>query len=432
MQKDITQDKISTKARAVLVGVCTSKLEESAAVTEQKVAQGLDELEELLTTLNIETCEKITQKRLKPSPSHLVGSGKVEEIKHLVEYYKASYVVFDQQLSGPQMRNLEKDIPCEILDRTGVILDIFARHAKTKQAKTQVEIAKLEYLLPRLTGAWTHFQRQTGGGVHARGMGEKQIEVDRRRARERISKLQKQLEQIKKEKQIQSKRRESEIKISLVGYTNSGKTTIMRRLSTATLDGKNELFATLETTVRTLDPNSRPKILLSDTVGFIDNLPHGLIESFRSTLEEVKNSDLLLHVVDLSHKHYLTHMQTTQTVLKEIGAEDIPQIIVFNKVDLVDEVFLAKILKKNYPGSITISAFNPEHIKTLRNHIFEYFRSIFKKIKINIPFHDQEKLNFIHKLCIIEKQEVNDEDSYAFEIRAPEYLLKKLDHTFKS
>ena len=386
----------------------------------------LDELESLLNTLNIKASGRVIQRRHKLSASHLLGIGKVEEIKNLADQTGAGLVVIDHPLSGPQVRNLEKITKCQVLDRAGIILDIFARHAKSKQAKTQVEIAQLEYLLPRLTGAWTHFQRQTGGGVRARGMGEKQIEVDRRRARERIAKLSKRLDHIKKERETQRKSRQNEIKVSIVGYTNSGKTTLMRNLTKANIAGKDELFATLDASVRALDPSTRPKILLSDTVGFIRNLPHSLVESFKSTLEEVLNADLLLHVVDLSHPNYHAQMKTTEEVLTEIGAGSIPMLIVFNKIDLVDERFLGKILQKKYSGSIAISAHDWEDVKRLRSHLFNYFMTKFRQIKLTVPTNDKSSLSIVYQSCIILDANYETEGVVSFDVRAPETVLARL------
>ena len=386
----------------------------------------LDELESLLNTLNIKASGRVIQKRHKLSASHLLGIGKVEEIKNLADETGAGLVVIDHPLSGPQVRNLEKITKCQVLDRAGIILDIFARHAKSKQAKTQVEIAQLEYLLPRLTGAWTHFQRQTGGGVRARGMGEKQIEVARRRARERIAKLSKRLDHIKKERETQRKSRQNEIKVSIVGYTNSGKTTLMRNLTKANISGKDELFATLDASVRALDPSTRPKILLSDTVGFIRNLPHSLVESFKSTLEEVLNADLLLHVVDLSHPNYHAQMKTTEEVLEEIGAGSIPMLLVFNKIDLVDERFLGKILQKKYNGSIAISAHEWDDVKRLRSHLFNYFMTKFRQIKLTVPSNDKSSLSIVYQSCIILDANYETEGVVSFDVRAPETVLARL------
>lgn len=405
---------------AILVGI------QKAGHDDISLKAELDELESLLTTLGLKTSGRVIQKKASFSAKLLIGPGKVEEVRQLAESTGAGLVVVDHPLSGPQTRNLEKMTCCQVLDRAGVILDIFARHARSRQAKTQVEIAQLEYLLPKLTGAWTHFQRQTGGGVRARGMGEKQIEIDRRRARERIARLSKQLENIRTEKEVQSKSRGKEIRVSIVGYTNSGKTTLMKGLTKSSIEGKDELFATLDASVRILDPSTRPKILLSDTVGFIRNLPHSLVESFRSTLDEVLHSDLLLHVVDVSHPDYQEQMKTTESVLDEIGAGDIPSICVFNKMDQVDEQFLGKILSRKYTDSISISAKNDADVRALRKHLFSYFQNSFKKISVVVPSDDAQALSLIYQSCIILDANYEQQGYSIFDVRAPSGVLSRL------
>lgn len=393
----------------------------------QDLMEGLYELSCLLKTLGIDTAATLVQKqRQRLSPSHLLGTGKVEEICRLVDEKKAGLVVIDHPLSGPQVRNLEKITHCQVLDRSAVILDIFARHAHTNQAKTQVEIAQLEYLLPRLSGAWTHFQRQTGGGVHARGMGEKQIEVDRRRARERISRLKGRLEQISKERAEQRKKRQNELKVALVGYTNCGKTTLMSALTRSTVMGKDELFATLDSSIRVLDPTTRPKLLLSDTVGFVKQLPHSLVASFKSTLEEVVSADLLLLVVDISHPHYQAQLETTAQVLQEIGADNIPVIHVFNKIDAVEEKFLPRILQRKYPQSMVISALKQEDITRLRDHVFDFFMQRFKLMDLVVPASAKAPLSLIYQSCVILSEEYNDTGVVHFKVRAPEQVFNQL------
>ncbi|MBF0443044.1 MAG: GTPase HflX [Oligoflexales bacterium] len=386
----------------------------------------LNELEALMSTLGIPSVGRITQKRQKYVAGSLLGSGKILEIKGMVEAKGASVVVFDQTLTPPQVRNLEKEIGCEILDRTGVILEIFSRHARTNEAKIQVEIARLQYLLPRLSGAWTHFQRQKGGGVTGRGMGEKQIEIDRRRARERISKLRKQLEQIQKDKQIQRKSRSSELRVAIVGYTNSGKTTVMRGLTKSQVEGKNELFATLDTNIKIIDPRTRPKILLSDTVGFIRNLPHSLVESFKSTLDEVVDSDLLLIIVDVSHQCYKDQLNTTLDVLGEIGASDVPHIVVFNKVDLLDDRMLPRILTSAYQKSIVLSAFKLDDIERLRNHIYDFFCENFIEETLYVPIEDSTIQSMIYNSCMILHTDYTEEGHVAYTIQTTKPAMERL------
>lgn len=393
---------LTASDRAVVVGV------QLAGESGEKVEEELRELESLLDTLGVQVKGRIMQKRQKLTPNCFIGTGKVQEIKDLAESTDSRLVVFDRALSAPQVRNLEQMTSCVVLDRTGVILEIFSRHARTNQAKTQVEIAKLEYLLPRLTGAWSHFQRQKGGGALQRGMGEKQIEVDRRRARERIGRLQKQLEQIRKEKQTQRKSRSNELKVAIVGYTNSGKTTLMKGLTKSQVQAKDELFATLDTNVKTIDPRTRPKILLSDTVGFIRNLPHGLVESFRTTLDEVNEADLLLHVVDVSYPYYEDHIKVTRGVLEEMGAGDIPQILVFNKADRLNDPVLPRILRAAYPGCIVISAQVEKDIVKVRDHIYQFFRKNLVTFRLSIPAENPNAQSLVYRNCLVIEKDFDE------------------------
>ncbi len=389
--------------RAVVVGVLL------AGESAEKVEEELRELESLLDTLGVQVKGRIMQRRQKLTPNCFIGTGKVQEIKDLALSTDSRLVVFDRALSAPQVRNLEKMTSCVVLDRTGVILEIFSRHARTNQAKTQVEIAKLEYLLPRLSGAWSHFQRQKGGGALQRGMGEKQIEVDRRRARERIARLQKQLEQIRKEKATQRKSRSNELKVAIVGYTNSGKTTLMKGLTKAQVLPKDELFATLDTNVKTIDPRTRPKILLSDTVGFIRNLPHGLVESFRTTLDEVNEADLLLHIVDVSYPYYEDHIKVTRGVLEEMGAGEIPQILVFNKADRLNDPVLPRILKAAYPGCIVVSSQQEKDITRVRDHIYTFFRKNLVTFRLSIPADNPSAQSLLYRNCLVIEKDFDEE-----------------------
>jgi GTP-binding protein HflX len=403
---------------AIIVGV-------TLAGEDDTLAEDLAELTQLLGTLKIQVGGRVVQKRQKVTPRFFVGEGKVDEIKLLAEQLGSNLVIFDRTLSGPQVRNLEESTGCEVQDRTGVILEIFARHARTTQAKTQVEIARLEYMMPRMTGAWSHLERQRGGGVQ-RGMGEKQIEVDRRLARERMSRLRRQLEGIQKDRQNQRKARLSELKVALVGYTNSGKTSIMSAVTRANVQAEDVLFATLDASVRTLDPSTRPKILLSDTVGFIRNLPHSLVESFKSTLDEVLEADLLLHVVDASHPNFRAQMQTTSDVLREIGAGEIPQLMVFNKLDKVADPVLPKILKAAYKNSEFVSALREDDMVRLRRYIIKYFEENLVRATIEVPADDQALLSLIYKSCLILETDFSIQDRARFEVRASPAVLAKL------
>jgi len=330
--------------RAVLIGLITS------AQDEVKSAEYLDELEFLIDTAGGIPVKRFVQRLEFPDPRTFVGSGKLEEITAYIKAEGIEMAVFDDELSAAQIRNLEKTLECKVLDRTNLILDIFARRARTAHARTQVELAQYQYLLPRLTGMWTHLSKQRGG-IGMRGPGETEIETDRRVIRAKISLLKTKLKDIDKQKITQRKNRESMIRVSLVGYTNVGKSTIMNMLAKSDVFAENKLFATLDTTVRKVVIENLP-FLLTDTVGFIRKLPHGLVESFKSTLDEVRESDLLIHVVDISHPTFEEQIDVVRETLQEIGTADKPVFMIFNKVDAYsyiqkDEFDLTPYLKEN-------------------------------------------------------------------------------------
>jgi len=304
--------------------------------TEAQVQEYLDELEFLALTAGAVTQKRFVQKLQHPDNRFFVGKGKMEEIADYVEKNeRISMVIFDDDLSGKQTNILEEKLKVKIIDRSTLILDIFARRAQTAQAKKQVEMAQMKYLLPRLRGLWTHLERQRGG-IGMRGPGETEIETDRRIVRDKISKLKKELEKIDQQSATRRKTRGNMIRVALVGYTNVGKSTLMNLLTKSDVFAENKLFATLDTTVRKIAYEGTP-FLLSDTVGFIRKLPTHLIESFRSTLDEVRESDILLHVVDIAHPQHEDHIRTVQKLLKELGAEEKPTLLVFNKIDLFRE-----------------------------------------------------------------------------------------------
>ncbi len=300
--------------------------------TEEAVAEYLDELAFLVDTAGGVSLGRFTQKLDRPDPATYIGKGKVEEIRSYIESSGADLVVFDDELSASQLRNLDRSLKTRVIDRSNLILDIFAMRARTAHARTQVELAQYQYLLPRLAGMWTHLERQKGG-IGLKGPGEKEIETDRRIVRERIALLKKKLQQIDKQKATQRSNRGSLVRVSLVGYTNVGKSTIMNMLSKTNVFAEDKLFATLDTTVRKLVIGNLP-FLLSDTVGFIRKLPHHLIESFKSTLDEVRESDILLHVVDISHPNFEEQIGVVRETLSEItGDEEKQTLVVFNKMD---------------------------------------------------------------------------------------------------
>lgn len=333
MPKPVNYSTEKPKERTILVGLITP------SQPEEKATEYIAELDFLARTADADVIKYFTQRLPHPDSRTFVGTGKLKEIAAYVEDNHIDMVVFDDELTPSQLRNIEGELGCKILDRTNLILDIFASHAHTAYARTQVELAQYEYLLPRLTRMWTHLQKQRGG-IGMKGPGEKEIETDRRIIRQRISFLKEELKDIDRQKQTQRKNRDKLIRVSLVGYTNVGKSTIMNVVAKADVYAENKLFATLDTTVRKVTYNHLA-FLLSDTVGFIRKLPHHLVESFKSTLDEIREADLLLHIVDVSHPNHQEQMETVSKTLLDIGAGDKPVLIVFNKVDLYkpDEQF---------------------------------------------------------------------------------------------
>lgn len=330
---------------AVLIAVCTQQQ------NREKTEEYLDELAFLIETAGGIPVARFIQPLDHPNSVTYLGSGKIEEVREYIKAENITMAVFDDELSPTQLRNIEKELECKILDRTNLILDIFAKNARTAHAKTQVELAQYQYMLPRLTGMWTHLERQKGG-IGLRGPGEKEIETDRRIIRDKITSLKERLKEIDMQKTVQRKNRGQLVRVALVGYTNVGKSTIMNLLSKSDVFAENKLFATLETTVRKVVVENLP-FLLSDTVGFIRKLPHQLVESFKSTLDEVRESDILLHVVDISHPDFEAQIEVVNNTLNEIGAGDKKTIMVFNKIDAYkfeekDDDDLSPITKRNY------------------------------------------------------------------------------------
>ena len=369
--------------KAILVGIITP------GETEEQTKEYLDELEFLVDTAGGETIRSFTQRMQKPDRATFVGTGKLEEINAFIKSEEIDIVVFDDELSPSQLRNIENELQVKILDRSNLILDIFARRAQTSQAKTQVELAQLQYLLPRLTRLWTHLERQKGG-IGMRGPGESQIETDRRLILNKISLLKERLKEIDKQNETQRKNRTQLIRVALVGYTNVGKSTIMNMISKSDVFAENKLFATLDTTVRKVVIENLP-FLLSDTVGFIRKLPHHLIECFKSTLDEVREADILIHVVDISHPNFEDQIFTVNETLKEMGAIDKPVITVFNKIDAYKPAdfdpqsdvppptltdYENSWMNKNNSPAIFISALNRENLDEFRHLLYEKVKAM--------------------------------------------------------
>jgi GTP-binding protein HflX len=371
----------------VLVGVITSEIDEVIA------HEHLDELEFLAETAGAITHTKFLQKLPYPNPRTYVGSGKLEEIKQFMKALDIDMVIFDDELSPSQLRNIERELECKVLDRTILILDIFASRARTFHAKTQVELAQLQYMLPRLTRMWTHLERQKGG-IGLRGPGESQIETDRRIIQMRISLMKERLKEIDKQMTVQRSNRGQLVRVALVGYTNVGKSTLMNLLSKSDVFAENKLFATLDTTVRKVVIDNMP-MLLTDTVGFIRKLPQQLMESFKSTLDEVREADLLVHVLDISHPNFEDHFNVVNETLNEIDKTEKPTIVVFNKIDAyqpplnelneeeedvtsLDSLKKSWMAKMNKTKCVFISAQNKENVDELKEVLYEEVKAIFK------------------------------------------------------
>ncbi len=381
-QADISYEK------TVLIGLITQYQDET------KSEEYLDELEFLAYTAGGEVLKRFVQKMDKPNPKTFIGTGKLQEVKDFVEEHEVGVVIFDDELSPGQQKNIQKELDCKVLDRTNLILDIFAQRAQTSYASTQVELAQYQYLLPRLSGMWTHLERQRGG-IGMRGPGETEIETDRRIVRDRISLLKEKLKKIDRQMEVQRGNRGALVRVALVGYTNVGKSTLMNVISKSDVFAENKLFATLDTTVRKVVIGNLP-FLLTDTVGFIRKLPTQLVESFKSTLDEVREADLLLHVVDISHPSFEHHIDSVDKILEEIGSADKPTIMVFNKIDVYrpeeiekDDLMTEKTkahytleewkqtwMAKLNGDAIFISALNKENFNEFRKMVYDKVKEI--------------------------------------------------------
>lgn len=392
------------KEKAILVGVIHGNLDE------KKVDQHLDELSLLTETAGGEVVGYVKQKLNRINPSYFIGTGKANEVINIAKEQNASIIIFDDELSPSHVKNFNKiSEEIKVIDRSALILDIFKQHAKTKEAKTQVELAQLQYMLPRLTRAWTHLERQMGGIGTRAGAGETQIEVDRRLVRTRISKLKKELIKIDKERLTQGKRRSDQFKVALVGYTNAGKSTLMNVMSGADVYTKDQLFATLDTTVRSLKLEGTHQILLSDTVGFIRKLPHHLIASFKSTLNEVILADLILIVLDASSNQILDHYKTIIGVLEELGASRHPTLVVMNKIDQLNSTSKINHLKLKFPDSIFVSALNQLKLNQLNAKIIQMIDQSLKELDLLFSYKEAKKIAIAQEgVEVMERKYNND------------------------
>jgi GTP-binding protein HflX len=399
------------REKAVLVGLATRSTGRTL------VNEYLEELALLADSAGAEVVARIVQERPTINAAYYIGKGKAEEIALLVEEKEIASVIFDDDLSTVQVRNLESLVKCKILDRSGLILDIFASRAKTREAKTQVELAQLQYMLPRLTHQWTHLSKQYGG-IGTKGPGETQIETDRRAIRTRISHLNEKLNVIARERAVQRKGREQFTRVALVGYTNSGKSTLLNWFSDAGVLVEDRLFATLDSTVRQVALSPAHRILLSDTVGFIRKLPHHLVASFKSTLDEVREADILLHVVDISHPLFEEQMSVVNETLDELGATGKPTIIVFNKIDRLENRNVIGYLTTSHPDAVFVSATRGIRMSALREHLVARLDGQVVEQTLTVKAADYRTIALLHETAeILEKSYDGDTITVRYRIR---------------
>ena len=421
----------ASPTRAFLVGV---KLKDEL---QSDAESSLEELRRLAETAGMEVLAEIIQPKETPDPAYFIGRGKLEEAEAIVSELKVEAVIFDNDLTPAQTRNLEKALDIVVVDRTSLILQIFAQRAQTKAAKLQVDLAQLQYALPRLTRMWTHLSRLgTGGGTAGgsagraggvvRGPGETQLQIDRRLIHSQISRVKKALQKVEKHRRVQRKQRQEMINVSLVGYTNAGKSTLFNALTSEHRLAEDKLFATLDPTTRLLDLPDNRHVLLSDTVGFLKKLPHHLVASFKATLEEVVEADLLLHVVDVAHPEAESQIDAVDEVLKELDAFERPTLMVFNKVDLLEDKEYTQLFRNKYPDSLAISAQNGTGLEALKDLLAERFSTQDVEVSLALSYQDGKALDYLYK-----HGEVFDTDYQGESIRVkaklPQRYLKALD-----
>jgi len=416
---------IPDESKASLVSIISPQMDEHK--TEKEALSSLVELRELLRTLGIESGKEYTQRKKHIESATMLGSGRLKEIANDAKLNGCNILVFDFELTSSQIRNIKKITKLSVIDRVHVILEIFARHARTREAKIQIEISRLKYILPRLSGFWSHLGRQRGARGVIGGEGEQQIELDRRIIRDRIEFYKRELKDIKKSREQQKKKRINKaITAALVGYTNAGKSSLMNRLCKVDIREEDKLFATLDSTYRTLNPDTKPPMILIDTVGFISNLPSTLIDGFKTTLESALEADLLIIVVDISDPNYKKHLDVTTKVLKELKLSDKNKIIVFNKKDQLNNPILEKIIKRSYPDSFIISSFNEENISSLRSHVINYFLKQQDSYDLFIPY----ELGDAHSKIRANTNIINEashEKGMFYQVRIPEFIFNSLN-----
>lgn len=407
--------------KAVLAGLSADSMDKDERSTESS----MNELEQLLETAGGKCCGAVFQNRATPDPRSFIGEGKVQEMKALIDAERCTLAVFDNELSPSQMRALSEDLGVRVLDRSGLILDIFAQRALTREGKLQVELAQYKYLLPRLTGMWTHLVRQTASGgsspIGTRGPGETQLETDRRHIRRKIQKLEEELEAVRKVRGTQRRQREKNKMpvVALVGYTNAGKSTLLNYLTGADIPANNRLFDTLDTTTRRLAISETQEVLLSDTVGFIRKLPHHLVESFKATLEELTYADLLLHVIDVSNPDWQLQAKVVEQLITELGAEKTPRLEIFNKSDLCENEILP-----HGENIVAVSALTGKGTEQLIKRINEIIGKENKRVTLRLPYKSAGLMELLHREAFVEKTEYEQDEIVIDAVCPPEVYGK--------
>lgn len=406
--------------RAILVG--------HAQRDGHDLPRSMEELRRLADTAGAKILGELVQRRGTIHPAHFLGKGKVLELKDLAAELGADVVVFNDDLSPPQVRNLEKMVGVKVVDRSEIILDIFARRARTRESRLQVELAQLEYTLPRLTGMWKHLERQAGG-IGSRGPGETQLETDRRLVNERIARLKRELKGVERERETQRRRRRREFRAALVGYTNAGKSTLFNKLVRADVFVEDRLFATLDATTRQLVSPDRQMVLLTDTVGFIRKLPHRLVEAFKATLEEVLEADLLLHVVDVSHPKADEQIAAVNTVLAELGeaAAAKPTLMVFNKIDRLGVDAPVARYREQFPAAVFVSARTGDGIHELLGELGRQLRPVREQLDLRIPHHEAAAIAKLHALGQVLESDYEHADAARFKVLVPPHARHEFE-----
>ncbi len=399
---------------------------------ETSIWEELDELRLLAGTAGAKVIDTVIQKRSEADSATYIGKGKAKELINQALEMDCRLIIFNDEITPTQLKNLQKIAgeDLKIIDRTGLILDIFTQHARTREAKTQVELAQLQYLLPRLTRLWTHLERQMGGIGTRGGPGETQIEIDRRLIKKQIAQLKSHLAKIEKQRTTRLQGRKDQYRVAIVGYTNAGKSTLMNVLTGADVLIKDQLFATLDTTTRKLEIRQGVKILLSDTVGFIHKLPHDLVASFKSTLQEAADANLLLKVIDASSPQYAEHLITINNVLKSIDLQDIPSICVFNKIDRIEDMKVLRQLRRDHPDAVFISALSKLKLDDLKNRILKYTDEEFVTETLKIPYNKSNLLDSVYSLMTV-LEVFHDDNEMLVKVRAKRDRISSLKTRLK-